>query len=89
MNQLFEEFGVGRLTMSYTMEDYKRDFTIENLNRLTVKERLAGLPPEQLLAALSPEQRLAGLSPEQIEDVLNRLKTKPATARKKKPKRGN
>ena len=54
------------VTMSYTMEDFRRDFLKEHLGQLTPKERLAGLPPEEIRRHLSVEERLAGLSTEEI-----------------------
>jgi len=57
--------------MSYTFQDYYRDFTKENLDLLTTEERLKGLPPRVLLQRLSADE---------IEAYLKKL-------RKKKPKR--
>ena len=42
--------------MSYTMEDFRRDYTREHLKDLT---------PEELWAALFPDERLQGLSLEE------------------------
>ncbi len=59
LGQLFEGLRREGLTMSYTMEDFRRDYIREHLPQLTVKEQrdvLEALPPEDLLAALSPEQ---------------------------------
>ena len=47
--------------MSYTMEDFRRDFTREHLKDLTPEERLQGLSPGERLDGLSPEERLEGL----------------------------
>jgi len=51
--------------MSYTWEDFEREYTSNFLESLSPQERLAGLKPTELLA---------GLTPEEIEDYLNRLK---------------
>jgi hypothetical protein len=68
--------------MSYTMEDFKRDY---------IKEHFAKLMPEEqqaVLQALPLENRLAGLSAEQIRAYLDRLtaagSTKPRKSRRKK-----
>ena len=53
--------------MSYTMEDFKRDYVKEHFAQLTPQER------EEVLRSLPPEERLAGLSPEQIRQYLERL----------------
>ena len=70
--------------MSFTMEDFKRQYVKEHFARLTPEEQrealqalppeeqqevLQALPPEKRLAGLPPEQRLAGLSAEQIRGV--------------------
>lgn len=74
--------------MSFTMEDFNRQYVKEHFARLTPKERrealellppeereevLQALPPEERLAGFPPEQRLAGLSAEQIREYLDRL----------------
>jgi hypothetical protein len=100
LGQLFEEFQGEGLAMTYTMEDFQRDYAKKHFAQLTPEEqeevlrtlpperRLAGLPPEQRLAGLPLEQRLAGLSAEQIRQYLDRLNaehpTKPRKRRRKK-----
>jgi hypothetical protein len=79
LRQLFERFQAEGFAMSYTMEDFKRDYIKEHFGLLTPEEKrqalerlspedlrevLQALPPEERLAGLSPEARLAGLSPE-------------------------
>src|SRR5258708_4099472 len=80
VRDLFAEYKVEGLTMPYTMDDYRREVARKIMHELTPEERMAGLPPEE---------RMAGLSLEQIEAFLKRSKTRPATSRKKGPKRGN
>lgn len=101
LGQLFEKLRGEGFTVSFTMEDFNRQYIkdhfpqltpeeqIEALQALPPEQRLAGLPPEQRLAGLLPEQRLAGLSEEQIEQVrqyLDRL-TAGRTATPRKPRR--
>jgi hypothetical protein len=57
------------IPMSYTMEDYRRDFKQEALKLLTPVERLEGLSPQERLQGLSPEKRLQGLSPEELAEI--------------------
>ena len=63
--------------MSYTMEDFKRDYFKEHFPKLTLEERrevLQSLPAEDLreaLQSLPPEARLAGLSPDALPDDLS------------------
>jgi hypothetical protein len=70
LGQLFEGLRREGFAMSFTMEDFRRQFIKEHLPQLTVEERLdilQSLPPEEqaeLLMTLPPEARLAGLPPE-------------------------
>ncbi len=96
LRQLFEWFKGEGFTMSYTMEDFRRQFVKEHfaeltpeereevLRSLSPKERMAGLPPEERLAGLPPEERLAGLPPEQIQQYLDRVTARPRKPRRKK-----
>jgi len=75
LNRLCELYLKQRIVMSYTIEDFHRDFTKKNLNLLSPEERLdgllpeerlEGLPPESIFEQFSPEERLKGLPPESI-----------------------
>jgi hypothetical protein len=82
LRQLFERLRQEDFAMSWTMEDFKREFLKEHLAKLTPKER------EEVLKALPPEERLAGLPPEQIQQYLERLTAKgPAASRKPRRKK--
>ena len=78
--------------MSYTIEDFERDYAKKYFPRLTPQEQgeaLEQLPPEELqeaLQSLPPEKRLEGLSKEQIQPYLERLKGG-AAAKPPKPRR--
>ena len=80
LGQLFEKLRGEGFAVSYTMEDFNRQYTKDPFAQLTPEEQrealeslpperreevLQALPPEQRLAGLPPEQRLAGLPPEQ------------------------
>ena len=75
--------------MSYTMEDFQRDYIKEHFAKLTPEEQreaLQALTPEQqqeVFQKLPPENRLAGLSAEQIREYLDRL----TVGRSTKPRR--
>jgi hypothetical protein len=87
LDQLFEAFRGEGYAVSYTLEDFRREYMKEHLPELTPQERaevlqalppeerLAGLPPEERLAGLPPEERLAGLSIEQIRQYLDQVTT--------------
>jgi hypothetical protein len=101
LRQLFDRFREEEFAMSYTMQDFKRDFFKEHLAKLSPQERaevlqalspeqqqevLQALPPEKRLAGLPVEERLAGLSEEQIRQYLDRLTARGA-APARKPRR--
>jgi hypothetical protein len=77
LEQLFERLGEEDFAMSYTMEDFKRDYIKDHLLRLTPQER------REALESLSPEERLAGLTAEQIRQYLDRLSAKHPPMRRK------
>ncbi len=77
----------GVITMSYTLEDYRRDIKERALKMMTPEDVLKAFPPQELLKGIpaeeifrrfSPEERLRGLSPEEIEAVLKKMR-KPKT----------
>jgi hypothetical protein len=103
LNQLLEKYAGEGLTMSYTMEDFLRDYHREHFAKLTPQQKrealahmspeewrviLEPLPPEERLAGLSPEERLAGLSEEEVRQLLDRLSAgRPAKPRKPRRKK--
>jgi hypothetical protein len=64
---LFERFREEGFTMSFTMEDFEREYIKEHLPKLTPKER------REILEALPAKERLEGLSVQQIREYLDRL----------------
>jgi hypothetical protein len=82
LGQLFERFRKEGFAMSYTMEDFKRDY---------IKEHFPNLPPEErreILQSLPPEERLAGLSAKQIRKYLDLLTAgRPSPPRKPRRKK--
>ena len=48
VQRLFEQYELEGVTMSYTMEDFRKDY---------VKEHLKDLTPQELVDGLSPEER--------------------------------
>jgi hypothetical protein len=68
--------------MSFTMEDFNRQYIKEHFPRLTPAEQ------EEVLRALPPERLLAALSAEQIRQYLARVSPeRPATPRKPRRKK--
>jgi hypothetical protein len=82
LDQLLTGFQAEGLAMSYTMEDFKRDYIKEHFPKLTPQEHrelLQSLPPEEhreLLQSLSPEERrdvLQSLPPKRLRKFLKSL----------------
>jgi hypothetical protein len=94
LGHLFERLQGEDFAMSYTMEDFKRDYIKEHFPKLTPEEQrdiLEGLPPErrrEVLEVLPPEERLASLSAEEIRQYLDKLAARrPAEPRKSRRKK--
>ena len=68
---LVSHYGIGDAEMSYTVEDFKKDFIRHNLDVLPPEERLRGMSPEDRLRGMSPEERLRGMSPEELTSRLS------------------
>jgi hypothetical protein len=77
LNQLFEKLRGEGFVVSFTMEDFNRQYIKEHFAQLTPEEQrdvLRSLPPEELLGVLSPDQ---------IRKYLDRTQEdRPATSRK-------
>lgn len=92
LRQLFERFQTEEVTMTYTMEDFKRDYFKEHFPKLSQKERLEilqSLPPEQyreLFLSLPPEDVLNALPFEQVRQYVEQHRTEPP-APPRKPRR--
>jgi hypothetical protein len=80
LGQLFESLPGEGFIMSFTMEDFNRQYNKEHFLRLTPEEQ------EEVLQSLPPERRLAGLPAEQIRQYLARLSAEPSAA-PRKPRR--
>ena len=80
LGQLFQL--KGDVTMSFTMEDFKRQLAMEKLAEMTPAEL------EKCLQSLPLKKRLTGMSVEQIQEYLNELKasrkTEPRKPRRKR-----
>ncbi len=87
---LFEKYKVEEIVMSYTMEDFQKDYAkshfrylsredqLEVLQSLPLERRqqlIKSLPPE-LFESLPLEDRLAGATKEQIQEYLNKIEHK-------------
>ena len=79
LGQLFGQLRAEGFAVSFTMEDFQRQYAKEHFAQLTPEERreaLESLPPEerrQVLQSLPPEELLGVLSAEQIQQYLEQL----------------
>ena len=94
LRRLFDQFRGEGFVMSFTMEDFKRQFVQDYfwlLNTEEQREALKRLSPEQrreVLQAMPVEERLAGLSAEEIRRHLDRMTSgRPSEPRKPRRKR--
>jgi len=86
LKQLYKLYQLEEVTMSYTFEDFERDFTREHIHLLPVEERLKGVSIEDRFKGVSIEERFKGVSIEDrfkgiprqmIEEYLSKDKGKP------------
>ena len=59
--------------MSYTVEDYKKDFVREHFDLLSPDEVLNRYSPEERIKNLSPDVIINSLSPEYLKVLLEKL----------------
>jgi hypothetical protein len=86
---LFQKYQGEGLTMTYTMENFRRDYAKEHFKDLTPEERrealqsvpleevLKSLPLEEILRSLLPEEILQSLPPEVLENYLQQHRSVP------------
>ncbi len=75
LNQLFESYHLEGIVMSYTVDDYVREYTKAHLQYLAPEDVLSRFSPDQRLQGLSPDEVLQRFSPEEIEAYLTKLKS--------------
>jgi hypothetical protein len=80
LGQLFDKLRGEGFAVSFTMEDFNRQYVLEHFEKLTPAER------RKALEFLPPEERLAGLTAEQLREYLNQLTARRPVA-PRKPRR--
>ena len=75
LHRLFEQYELEGVKMSYTMDDFRKDYVKEHLKDLTPQELREGLSSDQLEALIS-EKLLERLSPAKRETLLKLLQGK-------------
>ncbi len=56
LNQLFEHYHLEGLEMTYTMEDFQKDYVRDHLGVLSTDDRLKGLSTDEILKRFSLEE---------------------------------
>jgi hypothetical protein len=67
MQQLYEFYLKEKLPMTYTLEQFKKDFVISHLREIPTEEVLKQYSPEEVLKQYSPKEVLKQYSPEEIK----------------------
>jgi len=74
VQQLFEYYQQERMNMSYTIQDYQKDYVREHLDLLSTDDRIKDLSPDEVLKRYSPDDIIDSLSPEYRKALLEKLK---------------
>lgn len=94
LNRLFENYQLEGMAMSYTMEDFQKDYVREHLGVLSVDDRLKGIPPEEriknlpldaLADLLFSDRILEHINPEQKARLLQKLHGAEVPSENKEP----
>jgi hypothetical protein len=72
LNSLFDNYNLEGIPVSYTMQDFQRDYVKNHLEVLSPDDRLKGLSPDDRLKGLSLSDRLKGISFEDIQQYLKK-----------------
>jgi hypothetical protein len=72
LNSLFDNYNLEGIPVSYTMQDFQRDYVKSHLEELSPDDRLKGLSPADRLKGLSLSERLTGISFEEIQQYLKK-----------------
>ncbi len=70
VQQLFENYQQERIDMTYTVQDFQKEYVLDHLNLLSPDEVLKRFSPDEVLKRYSPDERLKNLSPdERLKDL--------------------
>lgn len=64
--QLFEYYKEEKIIMSYTMQDFQKEYIRSHLDLLSPDEVIQQYSPDDRIKGLSPEDRIKGLSPDEV-----------------------
>lgn len=71
IRQLLEVYQLENPEMSYTLEQFNKEYVTSHIHLLSPEERLHGLAPDEVLHQYSPDIRLKDLSPKEIVNHLS------------------
>ena len=71
-----DQYQQERMNMSYTIQDYQKDYVREHLNLLSTDEVLKHYSPDEVLKRYSPDDIIENLSPEYLKALLKKLENK-------------
>ncbi|HIE00991.1 MAG TPA: hypothetical protein EYP59_12010 [Thiotrichaceae bacterium] len=74
LNQLYHLYLKEGVHMSYTFEEFHRDYTMPFIESLPIEMRLKGIPPEEVFKQFSPDDVFKQFTPSEIEAYLLKLK---------------
>lgn len=73
VQQLFENYQLENIDMSYTLQDFQKDYVRDHLNLLSPDEVLQRYSPEEVLKRYSPEDIVNHLSPAELKRLREKL----------------
>jgi len=71
LNRLYELYQLEGVNMSYTWEDFERDYTRDHLHLLSPDERLKGIPTTEMLKVVPTKELLSSIPRQVIEEYLS------------------
>ncbi len=77
LNQLYRLYKIKGGKMSYTMEDFTKDYMKEHLHVLDVHDRLQGMAASDRLKGMAASDRLQGMSAKDIKAYLASIEKEP------------
>jgi hypothetical protein len=73
VQQLFENYQQERIDMTYTVQDFQKDYVLDHLNIVSADEVLKRYSPDERLKDLSPDDILKNLSPANLKMLIEKI----------------
>jgi len=74
VQNLFEIYQQEKIDMSYTIQDYQRDYVRDHLDLLTADDRLKNLTADEVLKRYSADDLVDNLSPDVIKVLMQKIR---------------